>query len=309
MHLLTDLLSRYGLALVFVNVLLEQIGLPVPSYPILIVAASLSASGDYSPGQLVLVAVIASLMADFAWYRAGAHYGRRVLSVMCRISLSPDSCVRQSESIYERWGARSLLVAKFVPGFAAVATAMAGVVSLGRWAFALHDALGAALWAGVAVALGWIFRNAIDDVIDVLASAGRIGLALLLSLFAVYLLTKFLQRQLVLRKLRMARVSPQELHDLIQREPRPLVIDVRSPASRSGGVIPGAVAVEVHATDGELNRLPMMDEVIVYCACPNEASAAILARRLMKAGFRRVRPLHGGIDAWVASGLPLNPPS
>lgn len=306
MQLLVDLLTRYGLALIFIVVLIEQIGLPLPSYPFLAVGAALSAHGRYSAVQLVMVAVLACLLADCAWYLAGARFGRRVLALMCRISLSPDNCVRQSEGIYERWGARSLLVAKFLPGFAAVATAMAGVMALSPWAFALYDAIGATLWSGLAAALGWTFRDAIDDVLGLLESAGRIGLALIASLLAIYVLTKFVQRQQLLRQLRMARVSAQELHSMLTADQRPLIIDVRTAGGRAGGVIPGAIALEAHASDAQLRNLPLAEEVIVYCACPNEASAASMAKRLMKAGFRRVRPLHGGIDAWVASGLPLD---
>jgi rhodanese-related sulfurtransferase len=232
-----------------------------------------------------------------------------VLTLMCRISLSPDSCVRQTESIYEQWGAPSLLVAKFIPGFATVATAMAGVVGVGLLGFGFFDLAGAALWAGVAAALGWVFRNAVGDVLAVLESAGRLGLAAVGFAFALYLLVKFVQRQRLIRQLRMARVSAHELHAMLGDDPPPLVIDVRSAGSRESGFIPGSRWLEPHMPDEQLLGLPEVDEVVIYCACPNEASAAALARRLMKAGFRRVRPLRGGIDAWVASGLPLESPA
>jgi len=308
MHLLVDLILRYGLGLVFLAVLVEQIGLPIPSYPILVVAAALSVQGAYSALQVVVVATLACLLADFAWYRAGALFGRRVLALMCRLSLSPDSCVRQTETIYEQWGASSLLGAKFVPGFAAVATAMAGVVGVSPLAFVFFDVIGAALWTGLAVEIGWVFRDAVDDVLGIIASAGRVGLAAVACLFVLYLLIKFVQRQRLLRQLRMARVSVDELQSMLEGESPPLVVDVRSSGSRDAGVIPGSRWVEVHSPDEDLLKLPAADEVIVYCACPNEASAATVARRLMKAGFRRVRPLQGGIEAWVASGRPLELP-
>jgi membrane protein DedA with SNARE-associated domain len=309
MHLLVELAQRYGPGLVFAVVLIEQIGLPVPSYPVLIVTAALSAQSSYGVPQVIAFAVFACLLADFGWYRAGARYGRRVLSLMCRISLSPDSCVRQTESIYAQWGAPSLTVAKFIPGFGAVATAMAGVVGVSPFAFVLFDMIGATIWTGLAATLGWIFRNAVDDVLAVIESAGRLGLAAIAGAFALYVLVKFVQRQRLLRQLRMARVSVDELHSMLKGEPPPLLVDVRSAVSREAGFIPGSLWVEVHAPDEQLNKLPVTDEVIVYCACPNEASAAVVAKRLMKAGFHRVRPLKGGIDAWVASGLPLETPA
>jgi membrane protein DedA with SNARE-associated domain len=307
-QVLVELVHRYGLGLAFLAVLIEQIGLPLPSYPILIVTAALSAQGNYGVGPLVVCAVFACLLADFGWYRAGALFGRRVLTLMCRISLSPDSCVRQTESIYEQWGAPSLMVAKFVPGFGAVATAMAGVVGVSPLAFVFFDLIGATIWTGVAAALGWIFRNAVDDILAVLQSAGRLGLTAIGCAFALYVLAKFVQRQRLLRQLRMARVSVEELHAMLKDEAPPLVIDARSAGSRESGVIPGARGIEPHAPDHELRSLPMMEEVVIYCACPNEASAAAVAKRLMNAGFRRVRPLKGGIEAWVASGLPLQSP-
>src|SRR5690242_708719 len=308
MQLLVDLVQHYGLSLVFAVVLIEQIGLPIPSYPILIVTAALSTQGDYRVPQVVVFAVFACLLADFAWYRAGARFGRRVLTLMCRISLSPDSCVRQTENIYAQWGAPSLMIAKFVPGFGAIATAMAGVVGVSAFAFVFFDMIGATIWTGLAAMLGWIFRNAVDDVLNVIESAGRLGLAAIVGALVLYVLSKFVQRQRLLRQLRMARVSVDELHTMLKGDPPPLVIDVRSAFSREGGVIPGSRWIEARAPDEELRSLPATDEVVIYCACPNEVSAAAVAKRLMKAGFARVRPLKGGIDAWVASGLPLELP-
>ena len=129
-HLIT-LIEHYGLAFVFVNVLLLQAGLPVPAYPTLIVTGALAARSPYTLPGLLATAVAASVIADVGWYLVGRRLGGRVLKTLCRVSLSPDSCVRQTESIFTRWGARSLTVAKFVPGFASVATAMAGI-EIGR---------------------------------------------------------------------------------------------------------------------------------------------------------------------------------
>jgi len=309
MQILIELVMQYGLGLAFIGVLAGQIGLPIPLYPILIVTAALSARGTYSPAEVIAIAVLACTFADMAWYAAGARFGRRVLAAMCRISLSPDSCVRQTEAIYEKWGAPSLMVAKFIPGFAAVATAMAGVVGVNLLEFVFFDLIGATLWSGLAVGLGWIFRDAVGDVLRVIESAGRVGLAAIACAFALYLILKFVQRQRLLRRLRMARVSPGELHAMLNDEPRPLVIDVRSADSRKSGVIPGSLGIEARGPDEDLRSLPASEEVIIYCACPNEASAAVVARRLFKAGFGRVRPLQGGIDAWVALGLPLEMPA
>jgi membrane protein DedA with SNARE-associated domain/rhodanese-related sulfurtransferase len=309
MQLLVDLVLRYGLGLAFAAVLVEQIGLPVPSYPVLVVAAALAARGNYSVVHVVALAVIACVLADVGWYRAGARFGRRVLTLVCRISLSPDSCVRQTENLYEQWGTRSLLVAKFIPGFATVSTAMAGVVGVSLLTFLLFDIIGATLWAGLAVLLGWTFRDAVDDILRVVQAAGQIGLVAIAFAFALYLLIKFVQRHRLLQQLKTGQVSVDELHAMLKAEPPPLVIDVRSHGSRESGIIPGSRWIEPRAPDEALRSLPVTEEVVVYCACPSEASAATVARRLLKAGFRRVRPLQGGIEAWIASGLPLEVPA
>jgi len=305
-QVLLTLIEQYGLWLVFVNVLALQCGLPVPAYPTLIVVGAITARGDITVPQVIAVSTAASLIADFAWYFAGARHGRRVLRLMCRLSLSPDSCVRQTENIYERWGAPSLVVAKFVPGFAAVATSMAGMVRTALPTFALFDTIGALLWSGVAVALGWVFRDAVGEILVVFAQAGRWGLIALIAALALFIAVKALQRYQLIRSLRMSRVSVDELNDLLVSEARPLIVDVRSLSSQKRGRIPGAVWIDSHAFDESLRACGLNErtgqDVIVYCDCPNEASAAAVAKKLMRVGFKRVRPLGGGIDAWIEKG-------
>ena len=306
MQLLLTSIQQYGLWLVFANVFAVQCGLPVPAYPTLVVVGALSARGDFTAAQVIAVATAASLVADSAWYCAGARHGRRMLRLMCKVSLSPDTCVRQTENIYERWGAPSLIVAKFVPGFAAVATSMAGMVRTRLWSFALFDAIGALLWSGVAVALGWVFRDAVNEILTVLAEAGHWGLLALIVALALFIAVKAVQRYQLIRSLRMARVSVDELNELLATEARPLIVDVRSQASRQQGRIPGAVWIDSHAFDESLRAGGLHDrtgqDVIVYCDCPNEASAAAIAKKLMRVGFKRVRPLGGGFDAWIEKG-------
>jgi membrane protein DedA with SNARE-associated domain/rhodanese-related sulfurtransferase len=306
MQTLLTLIEHYGLWLVFANVLALQLGLPVPAYPMLIVAGALSARGLPTAPQVLAVALAACLVADISWYFAGGKQGRRVLRLMCRLSLSPDSCVRQTERIYERWGAPSLMVAKFIPGFAAVATSMAGLMRTPLMAFVFFDAIGALLWSGVAVTLGWIFRDAVSDVLGVLEQAGHWGLLVLLTALTLYIAARALQRYQLIRTLRMARVSVDELRSMITQPEPPLIVDVRSPSSQREGRIPGALWIDSHDFDESLKAHDLdgrtRDEIIVYCACPNEASAAMVAKKLMRAGFKRVRPLAGGIEAWVERG-------
>ncbi len=304
MSQLIDLIQHYGLAFVFVNVLLLQAGMPVPAYPTLIVTSALAARNPYSLFGLLGTAVAASVIGNIAWYVAGRRLGGRVLKTLCRMSLSPDSCVRQTETIFARWGAPSLMVAKFIPGFASVATAMAGIVRLPPWRFVLFDAIGAALWSGVAIALGYVFRDAVNDVLAVFERMGEIGLVLIVALFVVYVVVKWVQRQRFIRQLRMDRMTVDELRELLMTEGLSTkVIDVRSPISQAvTGRIPGAVTVDSNNIKVDLLAIEPETEVVVYCACPNEATAAKVAKALIQHGFKRVRPLAGGIDAWIAAG-------
>ena len=183
---LIGLLQEFGLGLVFLNVLVEQAGVPVPAYPTLIVAGAFAAGDPKTVLWLVATAVVAVVIADTFWYITGRRYGLRVLRTLCRISLSPDSCVTQTESIFTRFGAASMLFAKFIPGFASVATAMAGAVGLRYWKFLLFDTLGAILWVGVAVALGQVFRDAIAEILSTLEDLGKYGLVLVVVALAAY---------------------------------------------------------------------------------------------------------------------------
>lgn len=306
METLYHLIEQYGLLLVFVNVLVEQLGAPVPAYPTLIITGAMAQGGQYPAGLLLLVAVVAALIADYTWYLAGRRYGRRVMSQLCRISLSPDSCVRQTESIYLRWGARSLLVAKFIPGFASIASALSGTMGTRRSSFLLYDTIGSALWAGLGIFLGSLFSSAVDDLLSVLAQLGHYGMILVGVALAVFVANKWWQRRRFRKSLEMARITVGELSNLLDQGIAPTIIDVRSPLSQQGGRIPGAVTVSNQDIQTFVLEGPIEGEVVVYCACPNEASAAIVARQLMRRGYTKVRPLTGGIDAWVAAGYAID---
>jgi rhodanese-related sulfurtransferase len=204
--------------------------------------------------------------------------------------------------IYLRWGAPSLLVAKFIPGFASVASALAGTVGARRLTFVFFDGLGAMLWAGSAIYLGSLFSATIEDLLNILEGLGKWGGALLAAALVSFIASKWWQRHRFIKSLRMARISVEELNRLLQQGRAPLIVDVRASALPQADRIPGAVILSVDdLSDTSLEQL-IEDEVVVYCACPNEASAAIVAKKLMRRGYARVRPLAGGIDAWVAAG-------
>ena len=311
MGFVVDLIREYGLGIVFLNVLIEQLGAPIPAYPVLVVTGALEGSSVPRLGWLTLTAVAAALIADVLWYHAGKAYGHRVLGRICRISLSPDACIRQTESVYGRWGAKSLLVAKFVPGFASIASALAGVVGTPLRTFVLFDTLGALIWVGSAVFLGSLFASTVQDLLDVLTALGKWGLLLISVAFVVFVARKWWQRQRVARSLRMPRISVQELMGLNAQGIHPTVIDVRDPMLYGMAHIPGAHLWGQRAEKGKpvyeglLPRERHPHGLVVYCDCPNEISAARVAKQLQRAGFSNVRPLVGGLTAWEAAGLAL----
>jgi len=300
---LIELLQQYGLGLVFLNVLALQAGLPLPAYPTLIVAGALAAAGGTPVYQLVGVGVAGALIADSGWYIAGRKFGMRILGTLCRVSLSQDTCVRQTESIFQRFGPSSMLFAKFVPGFASVATAMAGAIRLSYLKFVAFDAVGATLWVGVGVGLGYLFRDAIGELMAKLSSLGKYGVMLVVAGFALYILFKWYRRYVFTRQLRMDRVTVDELRNLIDENKVQALVDVRSALTQAAtGRIPGARAIDMKKINEGFKDVPIEGEVIVYCACPNEATAVKVAQQLRKVGFKRIRPLLGGIDAWIEAG-------
>jgi len=302
MDYLFTLIEHYGLSAVLLNVLVEQLGVPIPAYPTLVITGALLGRGSYSAPMLLVTAVGAALVADVAWYMAGKRFGRTVMSTLCRISLSPDSCVRQTESIYLRWGAPSLLVAKFIPGFASIGSALAGTMGTRNLTFLFFDGLGAALWAGSAIWLGSLFSTTVNDLLDVLESLGKWGALLIGIALVAFVANKWWQRDRFMKSLRMARISVDELHQMRNAGTGLAIVDVRPALAQQEGRIPGAVTVSMEEIHAFTLDVPADTEVIVYCACPNEASAARVAKLLMQKGYSRVRPLHGGIDAWIAAG-------
>ena len=304
MEHLIALVQQYGLGLVFINVLALQAGLPLPAYPVLIVAGAYAATGGSPLWQLVSVGIAAALVADSGWYTAGRRFGMRILGLLCRVSLSPDTCVRQTESIFQRFGPASMLFAKFVPGFASVATALAGALRLNYLKFLLFDAGGAGLWVGVAVTLGYVFRDAIGGVVNTLSSLGRYGVMVVIAGFVAWIVFKWWRRYRFIKQLRMDRVSVDELREMMKGNAVQALVDVRSAITQAGtGKIPGARAIDMQNIAAGFEGMPVDGEVIVYCACPNEATAVKVAQRLQKLGFKRIRPLLGGIDAWIDAGF------
>jgi membrane protein DedA with SNARE-associated domain/rhodanese-related sulfurtransferase len=307
MQSLLSALSQNGLTIVVLNVLLNQIGLPVPAVPTLIVAGALAANGQLPIAPLFLLCVTACLIPDCGWYLIGQRFGIRVLKTLCRISLEPDFCVSQTQSRFERWGVNSLVIAKFVPGLSTIAPPMAGAMRIGWLRFIALSTLSAMAWVGASMAAGMLFGTQIERLLldlDRIGSAAIAGAAVLL---AAYLTFKWWERTRFYKLLRMARISVAELAELMQSGSEPLIIDVRSATARElePHWIPGAIHISLTEVAMRVKDLPKERDIVLYCTCPSEASAARVAKILMNHGFKRVRPLHGGLDAWRSAGYAI----
>ncbi|MEP7244574.1 MAG: rhodanese-like domain-containing protein [Gammaproteobacteria bacterium] len=299
-----ELIAQYGLALVFANVLAERVGLPLPAMPTLIIAGALAAVGKLSALAVFGTAVAACIIGDTLWYAAGVFYGRRVISLLCRISVSPDSCVRQTEDRFVRWGPLTLVVAKFIPGLSTVVRPLAGTVHFGWVPFEVFNGLGAVLWVGASVGAGIIFHDEINVLLHWLRDFGIAAFLGLLGVVLVFVAIKWWQRRRFNRMLSIARIDAEQLRKLMAGEPQPIIVDLRSKIGRDqdGRHIPGARIVSFDQVMRRVEQFPLDRDVVFYCTCPNEATAAYAARQLIKLGYTRVRPLLGGLDAWVSAG-------
>jgi membrane protein DedA with SNARE-associated domain/rhodanese-related sulfurtransferase len=305
MQELAALISQYGLLIIFALVLLEQLGLPLPALPALVVAGALAAGGELSLPALLAAAVIASLVGDSAWYAAGRRYGNRVLKTLCRVSLSPDFCVNQAQANFDRWGMGLLVIAKYIPGLSTVVPPLAGAMRVSWSAFLLFDGIGTVLWAASGLGAGYLMHS---QIAVLLAQAERLGtgvLILVATLAVGYVGSKWLERRRLHAILRSARIDVDELHALMSSGAQPMIVDLRPPKARTldPRTIPGAVPVELRSVPLKFGSpaSPGQD-IIIFCTCPDEAGAAQAARLLMARGFARVRTLQGGLDAWIAAG-------
>ena len=302
-----ELLIRYGYAVVFGLVFAEQIGLPIPSEPVLLAAGGLVGGGHLSLVVVLAAAVTASLIGDTAWYWMGRAGGPRVLGWLCRISLEPDSCVRRTQGVFGTYGARALVFAKFVPGLSTVAPPLAGVVRIPLRDFLLFSALGALLWAGAFVTVGWVFSAQLEVVAGFLEELGARALALGAVAVVGWVAWKYVSRQRFLRKMRIARISPQELKRRLDTGEATMVVDIRDRLDFEAepSIIPGALHLTTEELERRHHEIPRERDVVLYCTCPSEASSARVALLLKRRGIERVRPLAGGFRAWRDLGYPM----
>jgi membrane protein DedA with SNARE-associated domain/rhodanese-related sulfurtransferase len=305
---LLQFLAQHGAAVIFAAVFIEQLGIPLPATPWLLAAGALAATGELNLFAIIAVASLASILADAIWFYLGRYQGARVLNLLCRISLEPDSCVRRTQNVFTRYGMRGIIVAKFIPGLSTLVPPLAGNSGIKASRFLLFDGLASFLYAAGFVFVGVLFSNQLEQIISALESLGGGALALVVGLLALYIGYKFFQRRQLLRELRMARITVDELNEMLEAGEKPIVLDVRSLADveRDPMLIRTARHMTLDEVETRHQEIPRDRDVILYCSCPNEASAARVALSLRRKGIMRVKPLLGGMDAWKERNFPMD---
>ena len=263
-----DFLVRHGYVVLFAVVLGEQLGLPLVGAPVLMAAGALAGAGRFSLTLAVGLAVAACLIGDLVWFEMGRRRGAPILSLLCRISLELDSCVRRTEDIFSRWGARVLLVAKFVPGLNTVAPPLAGVVGMPWKRFLRWDAGGAAVWTFVYVGLGYLFSAQIEALALALTGLGRGAAFIVGAVLAGYLGLKYWQRHRFIRGLRIARITPQELLGRIQGDAPMMIVDLRNldHLVSEGLRIPGSIHMDPDDLARHHAEIRRDQEIALYCS-------------------------------------------
>jgi membrane protein DedA with SNARE-associated domain/rhodanese-related sulfurtransferase len=299
---LLDPLLRFEFATVFLYVVVSQLGVPVPSAPMMLAVGAMAATGRIALAPAAAAVVLACLCADTLWYRIGRTRGRRVVRFLCRLSLEPGSCVQTTETALHRYGPRFLLVSKFLPGVGLMAAPVAGESGTPYARFISFDALGALLWAGTYLLLGRFFGGVIERNAQLLHLVARFGGGALLLSTVGLVASRLVRRNRFRNQLSSIGIGPADLKHRMDRGEAFHIVDIRPRARRHGSEsLPGAI----HLTSEEAiadGAMPTDREVIVVCDCPEDAGSALVATRLRS---QRVRHFIGGLDAWTGAGYPV----
>lgn len=304
---LAAFLIEHGYALLVAFVLLEQLGLPLPATPMLLAAGALAGAGHLSLWHAYLLGMVACVGADTLWYVLGRKYGNHVVRVLCRFALEPDDCSRRTGDLYHRYGVFALVIAKYVPGLNTIAPPLAGLLRLKPHRFLFYDSIGATLWVGGILLVGYLFDDQVEAIGLWLAHFGSSFTLVLVALFAAYIALKIWIRRRFVAKLRTARIGPDEVWRKLRAGEPLAVVDLRhqNEIDFVGAKVPGAIHILPNDLGQRVAEIPTDRDIVLYCSCPNEATSARTAMRLQSKGVQRIRPLLGGFDGWVEAGLPI----
>jgi len=307
MPIAVEFFVHYVYAILFFWVLAEQVGVPIPSVPLLLSAGTLTATHKANL-SLVLVAIVAACaISDSVWYFLGRKYGNSVVRLLCRLSLESTTCVRKTNNYFTRHGSKALLIAKFLPGLSTVAAPIAGQTGMAYSQFLAFDLAGALIWSLTTTLAGRFFGDALKRNPHALSYLGHSAGVLVVSLLIVIFLHRLFKQQAFLRRVQGAKIEPLELKEMLDLGQHVFIVDLRHPLDYlpDPRVLPGAVRISPEAIAANRDRIPRDRDIVLYCTCPSEATSGKVALTLRKHGIHRVRPLRGGFDEWKRQGLPL----
>jgi membrane protein DedA with SNARE-associated domain/rhodanese-related sulfurtransferase len=307
MHLTVQFFLEYSFAILFVWVLVEQLGVPFPSTPIILTAGAFTATHHMGIGTIVLAVMLGCAVADSIWFRLGNRFGGPVTHWICKFSLEAASCVRKTEDILTRHGPVALLFAKFIPGLNTMAAPLAGQSKMKYRVFMLYDMGGSFVWASSLVLIGRFFGDAIRRNQAVLHWLNRSAIVLVILVAIGLLVARLVRQQQFLRKIRTLRIEPTELKAMMDRGDNLYIIDLRHPLDilPDPRILPGAVQLRPNDLIARNSEIPRDRDIVLYCTCPSEATSAKVALTMRRFGIERIRPLRGGFDGWKDQGYPL----
>jgi membrane protein DedA with SNARE-associated domain/rhodanese-related sulfurtransferase len=298
----------HAYAILFLWVLVEQMGLPVPSIPLLLTAGTLSATHRVHFSSALIAVVAACIISDSTWFALGRRFGSRVIRLLCRFSLESSTCVAKTEGYFTRRGAETLLVAKFVPGLSTVAAPIAGQTGMPYSRFLLYELSGALLWSLTFLFAGRFFGDVAKRSQSFFGLLSHFAAVVFILMVAGFFLWRVIKQRRFLARVRELRLEPEELKEMLDCIPPPYIVDLRHPLDYlpDPRVLPGAIRIGPSEIARHAQRIPRDRDIILYCTCPSEETSAKVALQLHRLGITRVRPLRGGFDGWKKAGYPLH---
>jgi membrane protein DedA with SNARE-associated domain/rhodanese-related sulfurtransferase len=303
---------HYAYLIIFLWVLIEQVGIPIPSVPVLLTAGTLSATHRVSWIAITLAMLLGCIIADTIWFALGRRYGNSVLKLLCRFSFEASTCVSKTEGYFTRRGAVTLLFAKFVPGLSTVAAPIAGQTGMSYPRFLAWDLAGSLIWGEAFILAGRFFGDLAKKSAPFFAWLGHFAILIFVLMVLGFLAHRIWKQRKFLQQVRELRLEPSELKTMLDyaetnHTPAPFIVDLRHPLDYlpDPRVLPGALRIGPNELKQHSEIIPRDRDVILYCTCPSEETSARLALQLHKMGVYRVRPLRGGFDGWKQAGYPL----
>ena len=294
---------HYAYLIIFLWVLVEQIGIPIPSVPVLLTAGTLSATHRVSWLGITIAMLLACVIADTVWFSLGRRYGNSVLKLLCRLSFEASTCVSKTEGYFTRRGAVTLLFAKFVPGLSTVAAPIAGQTGMSYPRLLAWDLAGSLIWGETFILAGRFFGDLAKKSAPFFAWLGHFAIYIFAVMVLGFVAHRIWKQRKFLQQVRELRLEPSELKEMLDTAEKggttpPFIVDLRHPLDilPDPRALPGAVHIGPEDLKERNSVIPRDRDIVLYCTCPSEETSAKIALDLRRMGILRVRPLRGGLQ-------------